>query len=129
MTVHIVMAMALLLTPSILLAEPAKPSFDYLSGLGSLLFVLIVIFSLAWLLKMTRLVNPGQGQMNVIASLTLGSKEKIMVVEVAQEQFLLGVTAGQINLLTKLETPLTKPKGQEPAFASQIAALLGKHGK
>jgi len=110
-------------------AELVKPSFDYMASFGSLLFVLFVIIGLAWLLKKTRLINPGQGQMSVMASLTLGTKEKVMVIEVAGEQFLIGVTAGQINLLNKLETPITNSKGTEPAFASQLSALLGKHGQ
>lgn len=108
-------------------SEPVKPGFNYLAGIGSLLFVLLVIFGLAWLLKQTRLVNLGQGQISVLASLTLGAKEKVMVIEVAGEQFLIGVTAGQINLLNKLDKPISQSKGKESAFASQLATLLGKN--
>lgn len=109
--------------------ESIKPRFDYFSGIGSLFIVLAVIFILAFLLKKTRLINQGQGYMKVVASLTLGNKEKIMVIEIGAKQLLVGVTAGQINLLTELEAPLTIDEPSKASFSTQLSALIGKHGK
>ena len=44
--------------------------------------------------------------MRVVASMMAGSKEKIMVIQVGEEQHLLGVTSHNINHLAKLEQTL-----------------------
>ncbi len=58
-----------------------------------------------------------------------GTKERIMVIEVGDEQHLIGVTAHNINHLSKLETPLIIPstKGGGDQFKQKlIKAMAGK---
>ncbi len=76
----------------------------------ALLAVLALVFGLGWLLK--RL--PGSGfrpadGMKLVASLSVGAKERVVVVEVNGQQLLLGVTAGSINALHTLSEPLPPP--------------------
>ncbi|MGK0371504.1 MAG: flagellar protein FliO/FliZ [Glaciecola sp.] len=52
----------------------------------------------------------GGGQMRVVASMMAGAKEKVMVIEVGGEQYLLGITAHNINHLATLENPIQKDK-------------------
>ncbi|HAV71696.1 MAG TPA: flagellar protein, partial [Stenotrophomonas sp.] len=47
--------------------------------------------------------------MRVVASLNVGAKERVVVVEVNGTQLLLGVTAGGINTLHQLPEPLPAP--------------------
>jgi len=73
----------------------------------ALLAVLALIIGLGWVLK--RL--PGSGfrpadGLKLVATLTVGTKERVVVVEVNGRQLLLGVTAGGINALHTLEEPL-----------------------
>jgi len=75
----------------------------------SLLLVVGIIFVLAWLMRRFNVTQAGNGQMKVVASMMAGAKEKIMVIEVGDEQYLLGVTAHNINHLATLQNPIASP--------------------
>jgi flagellar protein FliO/FliZ len=93
----------------------ANPNIDALSMIMSLLMVLVLIIVSAWVLKKFNVVNKSVSGMKVITSLPLGHKEKLVVVQVANEQLLLGVSSQQINLIKTLDEPieLNKPVSQE----------------
>ncbi len=100
----------------------------------ALALVVALIFALAWLLR--RLpgggFRPAEG-LTLVASLPLGAKERVVVVEVGGRQLLLGVTAGGIRTLHELPEPLPQapaPKlpdlRQLPNFAQLLAQKLRK---
>ncbi|MBF7072379.1 flagellar biosynthetic protein FliO [Glaciecola sp. MH2013] len=76
----------------------------------SLLLVIAIIFAFAFIARRFNVTQAGNGQMKVVASMSAGAKEKIMVIDVGGEQFLLGVTAHNINQLGKLDKPLESSK-------------------
>ncbi|GLR70721.1 flagellar biosynthetic protein FliO [Agaribacter marinus] len=82
----------------------------FISIFLSLLFVIAIIFALAYLMRRFNVTQAGNGQMRVVASMMAGAKEKVMVIEVGDEQHLLGVTAHNINHLATLDTPLNTNK-------------------
>ncbi|MEM0910048.1 MAG: flagellar biosynthetic protein FliO [Pseudomonadota bacterium] len=91
----------------------AQISDNSFAGSGSIISILLslclvigIIFSLAWLARRFNVAQAGNGQLKIVASMLAGGKEKIMVIEVGDEQHLLGVTAHNINHLAKLDTPL-----------------------
>ncbi|MFB0911709.1 MAG: flagellar biosynthetic protein FliO, partial [Glaciecola sp.] len=63
----------------------------------SLLLVVAIIFALAFIARRFNVTQAGNGQLKVVASMAAGAKEKIMVVDVGGEQFLIGITAHNIN--------------------------------
>lgn len=72
----------------------------------ALLLMVGLILGLAWLMK--RFANPlfqQQKDLRLVASLSLGVKEKIILVEVAGKQLVLGVTPQQITSLHVIENP------------------------
>ena len=69
----------------------------------SLLLVVAIIFALAFIARRFNVTQAGNGQLKVVASMAAGAKEKIMVIDVGGEQFLIGITAHNINQLGKLE--------------------------
>jgi len=73
-----------------------------------LLVVLTLMFVLAWLAKRMRLVPGGSHghALKVLAVLPLSNRERLALVQVGEQQLLLGVTANQINCLHQLEVPL-----------------------
>lgn len=100
----------------------------------ALLMVLALIVGLGWLLK--RLpgsgFRPAEG-IKVVASLNVGAKERVVVVDINGQQLLLGVTAGGIRTLHQLTEPLpqTPPPAlpnlkQLPNFAQLLAQKLRK---
>jgi flagellar protein FliO/FliZ len=93
----------------------------------SLLMVLVLIFICALILKRFNLVQQGVSQLKMVASLPLGSKERVVVVQVGKQQFMLGVTSQQINLIETLPEPLlTKPKGSVDLPKSMLSLLSPK---
>jgi len=72
----------------------------------SLLLVVAIIFSLGYIMRRFNVTHASNGQMKVVASMMAGAKERIMVIEVGDEQHLIGVTSQSISHLSKLDTPL-----------------------
>jgi len=76
----------------------------------SLLLVIGVVFMLAFIMRRFNVTGGSTGQLKVVASLAAGTKERILVIEVGDEQHLIGVTAQNINHLAKLDTLITTDK-------------------
>lgn len=97
-------------------------NLDLVSMVLSLALVIAMIIGLAFLAKK---LNPNLVQhddFKVIRSISLGTKERLLVVEIDNKQHLLGVTPHAINYLYELQTPLTAP--QTPALAEHLSQLL-----
>lgn len=92
----------------------------------SLLLVIGVVFMLAFLMRRFNVTQSGTSNLKVVASMMAGSKERVMVIEVAGEQYLLGVTAHNINHLATLTTPIgnsTASPGNEK-FKDKLALFM-----
>ena len=99
-----------------------------------LLLVLGLIFFLAWLLRRVQQAGPaGKGQViELIGSRALGPRDRLMLVQVGNEQILLGLSPGTITALHVLKEPVQVPGGTEnatPEFAQRLMELLGKDQK
>jgi|GEM_PF-4797398 len=65
-----------------------------------LLLVLGLIFAAAWLLRKTGRFAPlAADQIKIVSSRSVGSREKLVIVEVDDRHVLLGVTSASINKL------------------------------
>lgn len=78
----------------------ADPSYGGLAL--SLLVVLGVFIVLAWVARRFLRAAGGQGTLKVVASLSMGARERVVVIELAGERLVLGVGGGQVNLLARL---------------------------
>ena len=97
-----------------------------------LLLVVGVIFVLAWLMRRVQNVGPGNGQViELIGSRALGPRDRLVLVQVGEEQILLGITPGRITPLHVLKTPVNvdQSKPATPEFAQRLMELLGKDQK
>ena len=137
------MAGLLLALPlSALAAEPvaqvaAAPAVGSVGGqltqlvLG-LLLVIGLIFLLAWLMRRVQRIGPGNGQViELVGSRALGPRDRLVLVQVGEEQILLGLTPGRITPLHVLKTPVNvdQSKPATPEFAQRLMELLGKDQK
>ncbi|KJY92372.1 flagellar biosynthesis protein FliO [Vibrio neptunius] len=121
-----------LLSPSVWAETASGNQLDWATTFGSLLFVVAFILFLAWLLKRMRvpaMIN--QGGLNIVRQIPVGTRERIMIVQAGEEQFLVGVTAQSVQLISKLDTPLTQEELDKSAlasspFATQLTQLLKK---
>ena len=97
--------------------------------LTGLFIVLLIIGGLFWLLR--RLQGGGfslQSGMRFISGMSMGSRERLVLVEVGGRYLLLGVTATQINLLCDYGD--TMPPGfdtvNKPSFGKALQSAMGK---
>ncbi len=87
-----------------LLTTPPVTTGALLETLLGLFLVLACIAFLAWLLRRTGRFNAtANGQMKIIAGLSLGPRERAILLQVGEKQILVGVTAQQIQTLHVLE--------------------------
>ncbi len=94
--------------------------------LGSLGVVLALVLLLAWLAR--RLLGRSRVTQNrelrLLGGLSLGAKERIVLVQVGQQQLLLGVAPGCLQTLHVLQQPLEEQAGDASPFAEQISGVL-----
>nr|WP_284738992.1 flagellar biosynthetic protein FliO [Pseudomonas sp. CG7] len=98
-----------------------------------LLLVLGLIFFLAWLVRRVQQAGPaGKGQViDIVGSRALGPRDRLVLVQVGNEQILLGLSPGTITALHVLKEPVQVPSTESasPEFAQRLMELLGKDQK
>jgi flagellar protein FliO/FliZ len=97
--------------------------------LGGLALILGLIYALSWFVK--RFNQGGFTQSSAIkmlAAMPLGTRERLMLVDVGGKQILLGITAQNINSLHVFDTPIvtaTDANTKTPSdFSQKLMALL-----
>lgn len=101
----------------------------------STIAILGVIVLFAFLLKKSRLVQRSVGPMCLEAQMAVGSKERVVQLQVGKRHILLGVTANNVNFLMDLtepeepEEPEVKPtapytRAEFDRFAAQFMAYM-----
>ncbi|MEY2341097.1 flagellar biosynthetic protein FliO [Acidithiobacillus sp. IBUN Pt1247-S3] len=93
--------------------------------IAALILVLLVFFALIWLFKRMQAgaVGVSGSPMRVLASLPLGTRERLLLVEVGKQQLLLGATPAGITLLHTLTEPLPMDFGS-PAFSGWLRQAM-----
>lgn len=95
-----------------------------------LLLVLGLIFALALVLRRVQQGGARQGQViELISSRALGTRDRLVLVQVGNEQILLGLTPGRITPLHVLKEPVAAPDTRQPAtpeFAKRLMEILGQ---
>ena len=127
---------ALAAEPVVSAAATAAPAVS--AGVGGqlmqlvmgLLLVLGLIFALAWLLRRVQNTGTRQGQViELISSRALGARDRLVLVQVGDEQILLGLTPGRITPLHVLKELVQVPDTAQkatPEFAKRLMEVLGQ---
>ena len=111
---------ALLFAPQIGLADAIAKQGGSISGMEnpmsfsyviqiliSFLAVVAFIFLLAWFMRKTGRFGSGAGQaIKIVSTLSLGMREKIMVLNIGGTNIVVGVAPGQIRTLHVLDSEL-----------------------
>ena len=116
-------------TSTIINTDPMSGSYLFQLILG-LIVVLICIVALAWFARrMNRLQSSTGGMLKIIGGISMGSRERVVLLQVGSEQLLVGVSPGRINTLHVLEAPLENVDlKSEKTFATNLAeAVLQKN--
>ena len=110
-----------------------------LQSIGSLLLVLaillVMVFAARWFMQRR---PQGGRRLRFIEAMALGSRDKLLLVEVDGKSLLLGVTAQNIRLLADLGAVEALPKPSDPqeefppktyqtGLSQQFSQLLGRY--
>lgn len=121
-------------------ARPTAPGLDagyFVQLVIGLVIVFGAIALLAWGAKRVPGLNAMQGQaggrFRVVAALSLGTRERAVILQVGDKQVLVGVTTHGMNTLLVLDEPiLTEASGrgrsEGESFAQRLKAALGREG-
>ena len=99
-------------------ADPGKAAALPGSGVSSmgqvtvaLFIVLAVLFAAAWAMRRFKMFTPrGKGSLEVVQGISVGPKERAVLIKMNERRLLLGVAPGCVNLL--LELPPETPGGE-----------------
>jgi flagellar protein FliO/FliZ len=103
-----------------------------LQTIFGLIAVLAVILFLGWMLKRSQFFHAAHhGQLKVLGAISLGAREKAVLIQVGEQQLLLGVTPQQINTLYTLPEPLSvreMPTKTSDSFADRLKQMMQQRG-
>ena len=115
-------------------ASPAMPSTD-VGGVAqvmvALLVVLALIFGMAWLLRRVGgIQRGGAGAIRVLGGMSMGQRERVVLVQVGETQLLLGVAPGRVNTLHVFDKPVdvSGPNAGE-SFSQRLGQALRGGGR
>ncbi len=99
----------------------------------SLVLVVALILVVAWLLKrFGGFAATTSGNMKIIDALSMGTRERIVLLQVGEQQVLLGVSPGHVEMLCTLEKPVettAQASALQGSFAERFADALKRGGK
>ena len=105
------------------LAQSPLSGSALLETAGGLLLILLLILGLGWLLRrFGRLPSAGKGGISVVGGVSLGPRERAVLLEVGSTRLLVGVAPGRVQTLHVLDETPDTPPGE--AFAGQLESEL-----
>jgi len=118
-------------------AEPQKGAInvsggsyvDVIVGLG---IVVALIYVLAWFTKrLNGVAYASKVPMKILGGVSLGTRERAVLIEVGGKHLLLGVAPGRVNTLHVFDEPLDmqREKRAEAAFADRLKQILSQGEK
>jgi flagellar protein FliO/FliZ len=93
----------------------------------ALIVVLIGIVALAWFMKrMTGIQHSAGGNLQVLEGLTIGPRERIVLIQAGKEQLVVGIAPGRVQTLHVLQEPVeaSAPGGNVTPFAKRLNEAL-----
>lgn len=120
----------LLLCPLPALAAPSMLAAGS-QALVSLALVVALIGGLFVLLRRLQLRTGGAGSIRTLAAHSVGTRERVVLLEVAGRQLLIGVAPGRVQALLVLGDAAGSMPTSPPAepFASSLDAAIGAAGR
>lgn len=96
-------------------------------GVG-LVVVVALIYGCAWIIRrMNGMSGMNNGAIKVVSVMALGARERIALIEVGEQQILLGITPSTVRTLHVFDEPVVD--ASHPAtgdFARRLQGMIGK---
>ena len=123
-------AVALVLQPAMAIGADASATVgDGAIGLGRLLLALVIVLGTvtgcAWLARRWRFnAGAGAGVIKIAGGATIGARERVIVLEIADTWIVAGISASGINALHTLPRPPQEPNPTHAIHAANTAQLI-----
>src|SRR5471032_1583723 len=89
--------------PPMTMATPTSSAGSLLQTIFALIFVLALLMGLAWFMKRYGAKAMGSNaRMRVVSSLSLGGRERVVLLEVGDQWIVVGASPGRVNALATL---------------------------
>jgi flagellar protein FliO/FliZ len=98
--------------------------------------VLAAILALGWMVRrMGNVTGSATGRMRVLGGVSVGNRERVVLLQVGEEQLLIGVAPGRVQTLHVLDKPLevagSRPGsgsggGEPQGFATRLQQLMAR---
>ena len=113
------------------MANSAGSVFQVVSGL---VIVILLILGLSWIGRRMGITQAhGPAPLKIVGSVSLGGRERAVLIEVSDTWIVAGVAAGQVNALATLPKGAAPPASEFAAagFAAKLKTMIEKsgHGK
>ncbi len=111
-------------------AEPGKivGGADVATMILSTLVVVAAIVALGWVYSRSKFaVSGNRDVINIVSSRALGTKERLLLIEVADQQLLVGMTAAQVQTLHVFDKPVVDTSAASVAstsFAERLRSTM-----
>ena len=94
--------------------------------LALLAVVAVIVVSAMLMRRLGRFTGAGTGVLRVVGGVSLGARERAVLIEVGGQQLLVGVSPGSVRTLHVLDGTLTPPAATAPEmpFAERLQGLL-----
>lgn len=101
---------------------------DPMTVVAGLLLTVLLIFACAWVIRRMGAVSAMGGRaLKVVAALSLGTREKVVLVQVGEQQLLLGVAPGRISHLHTLEQSISNDAAASGEFGLRLRQMLAQN--
>ncbi|KKJ31785.1 flagellar biosynthesis protein FliO [Enterobacter hormaechei subsp. hoffmannii] len=99
---------------------------------GALALIILMLVLMAWAARrsgLARRMNDAHGKMTLVATQSLGPRERLVLVDVGEQRLVLGVTASQVTCLATQVRPEYAPQVSAPAatFPLMLEKLRQKY--
>lgn len=95
--------------------------------------VVFLIVGMAWVMRrMGGIPGSSSGGLRVLGGLSMGTRERVVLIQVGETQLLLGVAPGRVQTLHVLDQPVVMPEAGTPGmsnFAANLSAALQRSKK
>lgn len=104
-------------------APPTPVAVNPLNLILGLMFLVIIVVAGWWMVQRAGglQIKSGNG-LRVVTAISVGTRERVVLIEIAGEQMLLGVAPGRVNLLHRFDQPVIATSNDD--FASKIRQVM-----
>jgi len=100
-------------------------STELLNVGGGLIFVVFAIIVLGIIYAKTQGLRPGtNGVIKVVATQPLGPKERLAIIEIADQQLLIGMTTASVQTLHVFDRPVAIVNEASPSFSARLRSMI-----